>query len=340
MTADLAGFKHGIAERFVPDLMQGTLIEAEHLARYRWAAQLAAGRRVLDAGCGTGYGCALLAEAGAEDVVGVDIAAGVLDSVCRGMPEAVRLDDADLGDLPYADGEFDLIVCFDVLEHLDDPGPALDQIVRVLAADGVLLASTPNRAVHSPTSPHHRHEFLPDELAEELRARLDKVTLVRQDVYLTVAVLGDADFLAGDRDLSEIALQKVATGERDTEEFTLAVAGRSELPEVPPLALLASSLQVKRWLTAFGEERAVAAANRARILELEERTKELATVPNLQSQVAALDAELARVREEKEGVLARAEHAERVLGEVWSSLSWRLTSPLRRLKGFVRSLKT
>ena len=327
MTAELAGFKHGVAERFVPDLMRGTLIEAEHVARYRWAAQVAAGRRVLDAGCGTGYGCVLLAEGGAEDVVGVDIAAEVLDSVRSDMPDAVRLDVADVAELPYADGEFDLVVCFDVVEHLEDPGRALDEMVRVLAGDGVLLVSTPNRAVYSPDSPHHRHEYLPEELGEELRARLGYVTMMRQDVYLTTAVLGDAEFLAGGSDLVEITVHKIATGEPDGEEFTLAVAGRTELPELPPLAVMAGSLQVKRWLAAFGEQRAMAAANHARILELED----------LASRVADLDAELARVREEKAGALVRAEQAERVLTDVWRSLSWRLTSPLRRVKASVRS---
>jgi SAM-dependent methyltransferase len=329
MTADLAGSKHGIAERYVPDVMHGTLIEAEHVVRYRWAAQIAAGRRVLDAGCGTGYGCALLAEAGAADVVGIDLAAGPLDSSRPDMPDTVRLEVADLGRLPYGEGKFDLVVCFDVVEHLHDPGCAFDEIVRVLAPDGVLLVSTPNRAVHSPASPHHRHEYLPEELGDELRARLAHVTMMREDAYLTVAILGDPDFLAGDRELTGMRLHKIAAGERDREEFTVAVASRNEPPEIPPLALMTSSLQVGSWLGAFGEQRALAAASHARILELE----------HLQSRVAALDAELAHVREENERVLGRAEHAERVLDDVWRSLSWRLTSPLRRLKRRVRSLR-
>ena len=66
--SELAGFKHGVAERFVPDVMRCTLVEAEHLARYRWAAQFARGRRVLDAGCGTAYGSELLATEGAAEV--------------------------------------------------------------------------------------------------------------------------------------------------------------------------------------------------------------------------------------------------------------------------------
>lgn len=52
MAEDLADFVKGTPGRFVPDAMEGGLVEAEHLARYWFAAVLASGRRALDAGCG------------------------------------------------------------------------------------------------------------------------------------------------------------------------------------------------------------------------------------------------------------------------------------------------
>jgi SAM-dependent methyltransferase len=61
-------------ERFIPELMGGELIEAEHQARYRLALPFLRGKRVLDAGCGSGWGSKLLVEAGAREVVGLDIA--------------------------------------------------------------------------------------------------------------------------------------------------------------------------------------------------------------------------------------------------------------------------
>src|SRR3954447_8938331 len=61
-------------ERFEPDRFRDELVEAEHLVRYLWAAGGVADRDVLDAGCGAGYGCALLAERGrARRCVGIDI---------------------------------------------------------------------------------------------------------------------------------------------------------------------------------------------------------------------------------------------------------------------------
>ena len=239
--SELAGLKHGVAERFVPDVMRRTLVEAEHLVRYRWAAQFARGRRVLDAGCGTAYGSELLATEGAAEVVGIDVARDVLDSARPTVAEAVRLDVADVCQLPYDDGAFDLVVCFNVLEHLDHPGRALDELARVLAADGLLLVSTPNRSMHAPASPHHRCGYLPEELRREVQSRLGQVLMMRQDVYLTVAVLGDRV------ELGEIVLDDLPSGEPDTEEFAVAVASRTELPEVASRAMAASALQVKTW---------------------------------------------------------------------------------------------
>ena len=62
-------------ERFDPDRFRDELVEAEHLLRYMWAAGAVSDRAVLDAGCGTGYGCALLVEnGGARRCLGVDLA--------------------------------------------------------------------------------------------------------------------------------------------------------------------------------------------------------------------------------------------------------------------------
>src|SRR5215467_1277008 len=60
-------------ERVIPGEVDVDLLN-EHLARYAFAARLARGKRVLDAGCGAGYGSAELARA-ALSVVGIDISA-------------------------------------------------------------------------------------------------------------------------------------------------------------------------------------------------------------------------------------------------------------------------
>ena len=80
MADDLAEYVEGTPAGVTPGQVRGHLVEAERLARYWWAAGLMAGVRVLDLGCGLGDGSAILLEAGATEVVGVDAAAA------RSMP--------------------------------------------------------------------------------------------------------------------------------------------------------------------------------------------------------------------------------------------------------------
>jgi SAM-dependent methyltransferase len=98
------------------------------------------GRAVLDVGCGNGYLGALLAERG-YDVTGIERKGGYDEP----FPASVRLIEADLENgLPALDGQFDHVLCADILEHLRDPSVLLRQLRDVLRPGGVLIASLPN----------------------------------------------------------------------------------------------------------------------------------------------------------------------------------------------------
>lgn len=152
----------------------------EHLARYRFAAELARGR-VLDAGCGTGYGTLMLAAAAAVDrVLGVDIDGRSIERARRfyaGPRVAFVRGDLATGALVGL-GCFDTIVCLEVLEHLPDPAGLIAHLDRCLAPGGKLILSTPlgkGRAVPS-SQPFHFFQLRRDELeqllAPRFRARL------------------------------------------------------------------------------------------------------------------------------------------------------------------------
>ncbi|MFC5661533.1 class I SAM-dependent methyltransferase [Kitasatospora misakiensis] len=100
-----------------------------------------AGRRILDAGCGSGPLSAALRDAGAA-VVGIDASAAMLALARQRLGDDVPLSVADLNDpLPFEDGAFDDVVASLVLHYLEDWGPALAEIRRVLRPGGRLIAS-------------------------------------------------------------------------------------------------------------------------------------------------------------------------------------------------------
>ena len=352
------GTKDGISERFWPDRDVGRLIEAEHLARYRWAAQAVAGRSVLDAGCGTAYGTKLLAGAGAREVIGVDLAADLLEAVTLEMPDNVRLEPGDLRQLAFADARFEVIVCFEVIEHFEDPFGVLDEFVRMLTADGLLLISSPNRGVFPAGNPHHRHEFEPRELERALAERLPHVRLARQHDYLLSAALSDASFERSGAPMEQLRIDKLVTGSTGTELYTLALASRAPLPELAQLGVLTGTLEFSEWLTVFDEqtraindkdnyigelEARVAERDRvnALLLEAEQRATE---IPALHLQIADLRYELAGVRASEDALREQIQTldkrlmaAQRTLVEVMNSPSWKVTKPLRSAKRLLRN---
>lgn len=133
---------------------------------------------VVDAGCGEGYGLAMLAEAGAARVVGADLDAATVAHATRTYAAAdprIEVVTAELMSLPLADGEADLTVSFQVIEHLHDIPGYLRSLRRVTRPGGEVLIATPNRLTftpgsHVPVNPFHTREFTAAELADELVA--------------------------------------------------------------------------------------------------------------------------------------------------------------------------
>jgi SAM-dependent methyltransferase len=109
-----------------------------------------AGRRVLDAGCGSGPLLAALRERGAV-ATGIDASAGMIELARRRLGADADLRVADLADpLPFPDGAFDDVVSSLVLHYLPDWGPVLGELRRVLAPGGRLIVSVDHPfAVHA-----------------------------------------------------------------------------------------------------------------------------------------------------------------------------------------------
>jgi SAM-dependent methyltransferase len=100
-----------------------------------------AGRRILDAGCGSGPLFAALRDRGAI-VTGIDKSAGMLEQARRRLGDGADLQVADLGSpLPFPDDTFDDVTASLVLHYLQDWGPALAELRRVLKPGGRLIVS-------------------------------------------------------------------------------------------------------------------------------------------------------------------------------------------------------
>lgn len=100
-----------------------------------------AGRRILDAGCGAGPLFAALRDRGAV-VTGIDKSAGMLELARRRLGGDADLQVAELGrPLPFPDDLFDDVTASLVLHYLEDWGPALVELRRVLKPGGRLIVS-------------------------------------------------------------------------------------------------------------------------------------------------------------------------------------------------------
>ena len=325
-------------ERFDPKHEAGNLMEAEHRARYWWATQWVAGKRVLDAGCGVGYGTAMLASGGPDSLVGVDVADDALARARDELAEDVELLRGDIRDLPLDSESFDLVVCFEVIEHVERQADALAELKRVLRPDGTLLISSPNRDVYTPGNPHHVREFLPDELQDELQASFGHVVLYRQHPWLASAVLTDDGLSA--TELGRVLVARTGQAlEPGKETYTIAVA--SEVPPVGPggVVVLNHDFEVRWWHEQLDRARQTQHRTELEAQALRRELGELSSRLLESEQTAARALDLQHRLDELENEFGiehvKYAHAERALIDMKASISWRITAPLRALKGLL-----
>ena len=158
-------------ERTIPDLDIENYWFRRHEVAYERLAPRCVGRDVLEAGCGEGYGADLIADV-ARRVFAVDYDESAVTHVRSRYPR-VEVRQANLAELPLSDASVDVVVNFQVIEHLWDQGQFVRECLRVLRPSGLLMVSTPNRITFSPgrdtpINPFHTRELNADELTELL----------------------------------------------------------------------------------------------------------------------------------------------------------------------------
>jgi SAM-dependent methyltransferase len=166
------------------EVAQPTLVAAAQVHRYGFAAGLSGAARVLDLGCGTGYGSRIL-RATATSVTGVDKDPSTIEKARAtiGAADDVTFETADA--VEYLGGaildSFDVVVAFEVLEHVDDPTRALELLAAHAAAGVKLILSVPNSRAFDEVNRLHVTDFGFDE-AMAAFARFEDVRVLYQYV--------------------------------------------------------------------------------------------------------------------------------------------------------------
>jgi SAM-dependent methyltransferase len=155
-----------------------------HMASYRFAEQYTHGKRVLDFGCGSGYGSNQIAQT-ADHVTAVDVADDAIAYAREHFPRAnlefCAIEPSE--SLPFAGGTFDVILSFQVFEHVTDTSHYLSEIRRVLAPGGQLILITPDRSTRllpfqRPWNRWHVREYGKRELARLLSQHFENVEVL------------------------------------------------------------------------------------------------------------------------------------------------------------------
>jgi SAM-dependent methyltransferase len=333
-------------ERVIPGQVDADLLN-EHLARYAFAARLSRRKQVLDAGCGAGYGSSELART-AAGVLGIDRSAEAIAFARAQYPAPnLRFEEGDCSTLPAADGSTDLVVAFEVIEHLEDWRGFLREARRVLAPAGQFIVSTPNKLYYSESrgasgpNPFHVHEFEFEEFRAELGEVFPHVSLFLEN-HTEGVVFQPAS--SQSESTADCRVDEGGSAPEDSHFFVAVCALRPQtgaptfvyVPRVANvlrererhIALLERELETKnQWLNRSTadlaqlneDHQAVLAQFRKQIAESEERARWAeglchdleergARIEQLQREFAAEQAAAREVTEAYEGKLRELEH--------------------------------
>lgn len=318
-----------------------TLLGAMHVHRYELATELCRGLRVVDLGCGTGYGSEILSRE-SSFVLGVDLDEETIEGAREqlGRPDRLEFEVADANDFmrDRLRDRFDAIVMLETLEHLSDVDEALTSLRRH-AEDGVkLVVSVPNSRMLDEENRFHLTDF---GFEEAMKAFADF-----PDTHLAYQFLAEGSLLQVDgMDEGGHELDVREQGEREYANHFIAlvnfgdriVAAISALMrlQAEPLnhrymqgleraneALHRANLQLARGL--LGRSDTAAATLLARVKRLEEQLEALGDledrgpaherwIENLHEQIAERDRMIAEIQSRR---------AWRLMNRYWAFRGW------------------
>jgi ubiquinone/menaquinone biosynthesis C-methylase UbiE len=266
-------------ERVIPGQVEDDLW-SEHVARYAFARRYARGKRVLDAGCGAGYGSAEIAQSAAA-VTGIDVAPDAIEYASASYPlPGLRFLESSCLAIPFPPASFDLVVAFEVIEHLADYRTFLKECARVITADGLFIVSSPNKRYYAETraatgpNPYHEHEFEAAEFVHELERVFPNVRLLLQNRVESFAFHPASTFWPAEARIDG------GGGNANDAHFFVALCSRGLLPEAKSFVYVPRAANLLRerelYVEALKRQLADIKADREALLQLfREQTREL-----------------------------------------------------------------
>ncbi len=158
-------------ERFTPECVRE--IWYEHYHRYAFAKKIIVDKNVLDIACGEGYGSYILSQK-AKSVIGMDIDAKSVEHAEKKYKNAnlaYRCGSCLNIDMP--DNSVDVVISFETLEHLAEQQQMLSEFNRVLADEGVIVISTPDKKHYSDATGFTNEYHVKELYKDEFKALLD-----------------------------------------------------------------------------------------------------------------------------------------------------------------------
>ena len=112
----------------------------EHTLRYNFARRFVKNRVVIDLGCGVGYGTFALAKSGARKVYGIDISNSAIKyAKAHYRNKNITYKVKDVLNTKLSSHIADIVIAFEVIEHVKDPKKFLHEATRLLKSDGVFI---------------------------------------------------------------------------------------------------------------------------------------------------------------------------------------------------------
>lgn len=178
----MATSQNWTVERLDTSIFSETTIE--HLHRYAVVLDFVGNKKVLDLASGEGYGTNLISKK-AKQAIGLDINKEAIEkSRAKYKSNNIEFHIGNAEKMPFQNKEFDVIVCFETIEHVDNPNILLSEIKRVLCPGGLLIISTPNKKIYSDKTGYnnifHKKEFYEAEFFSILQKNFKYIQLNKQ----------------------------------------------------------------------------------------------------------------------------------------------------------------